>query len=716
MTQITLDVVSKSAAQGGGLAEPQTIDPEKLKEAIMTYKVGSILNVGAHGFDRQAWFDIISSIQNMSSQNSRLKIPVLYGIDAIHGVTYTNGATLFPQQIGMAATFNPDLIFKAGEISAYETRASYIPWNFSPVLDLGMNPLWPRIYETFGEDPYLAKTMGSAIIKGYQGKGNSIDKFHVSSCMKHYIGYSYPKSGKDRTPAWMPERYLREYFLPTFEEALKSGSKTLMVNSGEINGIPVHASKFLLTHLLKEELGFQGLVVSDWEDIKALVYRHRIAANFKEAEEMAINAGIDMSMVPFDYSFSKDLIQSVKEGKVPMSRIDDAVRRILRVKYELDLWKNPIGNPNDFPEFASAAHTQMALKTAEESLILLKNQNNLLPLNTGTKILVTGPTANTMRSLDGGWSYTWQGDRSDEFAKSKNTILGGLQALGGNNVQYVKGAEFDRLADVDSAVSVAKHSDVIILCLGELSYTETPGNINDIRLPYAQLELARKMEATGKPVVLILAEGRPRVFHEVESGTQAIILGLLLGNEGGDALAKAIYGQISPSGKLPITYPKYVNTLLNYNHKTAEELQSQFFAGYDPEFEFGFGLSYSSFSYSNLQLSDTTLSPLGSITVKVDLKNTGNREAMEVAELFTSNLFSSITPDTKRLRKFEKVDLQPGESKTITFTLKKSDLTFIGVDNKPTLETGNFRLLVGDQKATFTYYAGPKKPVVLDRF
>jgi beta-glucosidase len=715
MTEITLDVVSKRDASGN-LLEPQTIDPERLKEAILKYKVGSILNVGAHGFSREEWYSIISSIQNLSLQDTRLKIPVIYGIDAIHGVTYTNGATLFPQEIGMAATFNPDLIYKAGEISAYETRASYIPWNFSPVLDLGMNPLWPRIYETFGEDPYLAKTMGSSIIHGYQGKGTILDKYHVASCMKHYIGYSYPKSGKDRTPAWMPERYLREYFLPTFQSAMAAGSRTLMVNSGEINGIPVHASKFLLTKLLKEELGFSGLVVSDWEDIKGLVYRHRIASNFKIAGEMAVNAGIDMSMVPYDYSFATNLIQSVKEGKVSIIRINDAVRRILRVKYELDLWKNPIGNPKDFPDFGSSEHIQAALQTAEESLILLKNKNNILPLSPSAKILVTGPTASTLRTLDGGWSYTWQGERTDEFAKGKNTILSAIQNIGGSQILYAKGSDFDHLADIDSALAKAQRSDIIVLCLGELSYTETPGNINDLRLPDAQLELARKLEATGKPIVLVLTEGRPRIFHDIESGTSAILLGLFPGNEGGDAIAKVLFGEVSPSGKLPITYPKYDNSLLNYNHKVSEELQAKFFAGYDPEFEFGYGLTYSQFTYSDLKLKDTVLGPTHPLRISITLTNSGNREAKEVVELYTQNLFSSISPDSKRLRKFKKLGLKPGESREVSFILDKSDLNFIGIDNKPTLESGNFRLMVGDKTATFTYKGGLSSPVVLDRF
>ncbi len=717
MTQVTIDVVLKTNPDGT-IKEPQEIDLNKLKDVILNYHIGSILNVSAHAYDRKQWFDIISSIQNMSVKQARLNIPCIYGIDAIHGVTYTPGAILFPQEIGMAATFNPELIRKAGEISAYETRASYIPWNFSPVLDLGLNPLWPRIYETFGEDPYLAKTMGSAIIQGYQGLGNgdSFDKYHVVSCMKHYIGYSFPRSGKDRTPAWMPERYMREYFLPTFQNAILAGSKTLMVNSGEINGIPVHASHYLLTNLLKEELGYSGLVVSDWEDIKALVYRHHIASNFKEAAEIAVNAGIDMSMVPLDLSFAKDMVQSVNEGKVPMSRIDDAVRRILKVKYELNLWKSPIGNPKDYPNFGSEAHRLAAQKTAEESIILLKNENSILPLHKGQKVLVTGPSANTMRSLNGGWSYSWQGERTDEFAKEKNNILEALQKYAGDDIRYVPGSDFEKGGMADDAVQAAKDVDLIVLCLGETSYTETPGNINDLSLPDAQMELAEKLAATGKPIVLVLAEGRPRIINRIEPKTKAIVLSLLTGNEGGDALAKILYGEVSPSGKLPLTYPKYVNSLFTYFHKPSEELGAKTYAGYDPQFEFGFGLTYSTFAYSNLKLSDSLLTNQKPIQVSIDLKNTGSREAKEVVQLYTGETTSSLSPDGKRLRHFEKVSLAPGETKTLHFQVESKDLSFIGLNDKPVMESGNYKLMVGDKVTHFKYLDGSDRVRVLDRF
>jgi beta-glucosidase len=710
MTQVTLDVVS-GRDKNGNVTEPQDVDQDKLKEAILKYKVGSILNVGAHGFDRKHWHEIISAIQSIAMKDSRLHIPVIYGIDAIHGVTYTMGSILFPQEIGLAATWNPQLAYDMGKITAYETRASYIPWNFSPVLDLGMSALWPRIYETLGEDPLLAKTLGAQIIKGYQGSdGSSIDKYHVAACMKHYLGYSYPKTGKDRTPSWIPDRYMREYFLPTFQEAVKTGALTVMVNSGDINGIPVHASKYLITDVLKGELKFAGLAVSDWQDIQYLATKYHIAKDFKEAGEIAVNAGIDMSMVPYDYTFADNLIQSVKEGKVTMDRIDDAVRRILKLKFQLDLWNNPIGNENDFPDFASAQHKQAALQTAVESIVLLKNQNNVLPLSKSAKILVTGPTANTMRSLDAGWSYTWQGERDDEFAKDNNTILEAIENVAGKQqVQYVKGVEFDKATEIDKAVEAAKNSDAVILCLGENTYTETPGNINDINLPDAQFDLAKAIAQTGKPVILILAEGRPRVFNKIESSASAVLLSLFTGNEGGDAIAKILFGDENPSGKLPITYPKYANSLLNYNHKPSEEWGGKESAMYDAQYDFGFGLSYTSFAYNNISVSNAELNDGNSITISVDVKNTGNREGKEVVQLYISDLVASITPDIKRLRGFEKINLKPGETKTVKFNIKKSDLEFIGVDGEPTLESGDFNIQIANQKASFHYQSSQKE-------
>ncbi|HUX85318.1 MAG TPA: glycoside hydrolase family 3 N-terminal domain-containing protein [Chitinophagaceae bacterium] len=704
MTQVTLDVVS--AKSHGQDLEPQTLDTAMLREALLKYHVGSILNVGAHGFDRDHWHEIISEIQQMATRETRLRIPVLYGIDAIHGVTYTMGSILFPQEIGLAATWNPDLAHQMGEVTAYETRASYIPWNFSPVLDLGINPLWPRMYETLGEDPLLGSTMGAALIRGYQGEG-PIDKYHVAACMKHYLGYSDPLSGKDRTPAWIPDRFMRQYFLPNFAAAVKAGAMTLMVNSAEINGVPVHASHYLLTDVLRGELGFKGVIVSDWADIKNLHDRHHIAATEEEAVRIAVMAGIDMSMVPYDFSFYNELLDLVKKGEVPVSRIDASVRRILQLKYDLGLFDHPVGNPADYPDFGSEAHRKVALQAAEEAITLLKNENRVLPLSPGAKVLVTGPSANTMRSLDGGWSYTWQGERDDEFGNGHHTILAAIrQRIGAGQVSYVEGTGFNRAIDIDSAVRAASRADAVILCLGESSYAETPGNIDDLDLPQAQIDLAKAMAGTGKPVILVLTEGRPRIISQFSEGMSGILMAYYLGSEGGDALASVLFGDTNPSGKLPVTYPRHANALFHYYRKYAEDDDQGSIDGYNPQFEFGFGLSYTSFSYSNLKVSPDTLRGNLPFTVSVDLTNSGPRKGKEVVELYSGALYASITPEVKRLRAFRKVELEPGQTQTIVFTLTPKDLSFIGQDNKPVTESGPFRFQVGPLTEIRYYRSG----------
>ncbi|HTD39680.1 MAG TPA: glycoside hydrolase family 3 N-terminal domain-containing protein [Mucilaginibacter sp.] len=696
MTEVTLDVVSKSNASS------HQLDPDKLKEAIMKYHVGSILNVSGFAYDRKHWYEVISQIQAEAGKD-RLKIPVIYGIDAIHGVTYTLGSTLFPQEIAMAATFNRDIVHKAGEITAYETRASYIPWNYSPVLDLGKSPLWPRIYETFGEDPYLVKTMGASIITGYQGS-NVGDKYHVAACMKHYLGYSYPLSGKDRTPAWIPDRYMREYFLPPFAEAVKAGAKTLMINSGEINGVPIHGSKYMLTDVLRGELHFDGIAVTDWRDIQYLHDRHHIAATQKDAVMIAINAGIDMSMVPYDYTFFTYLVELVKEGKVPMSRINEAVHRILKVKYELGLFERPVGNPDDYPKFGSDEFRSVSLQAATEAITLLKNNNNVLPLKKNIKVLVTGPTANTMRSLDGGWSYNWQGDLADKLAVGKNTILKAIeQKIGKDNVTYQPGTSFDQLQNVDGVVSAAKNADAIVLCLGELSYTENVGNIDDLNLPAAQTQLALELAKTGKPIILVLAEGRPRIVTEAESHSAATIMAYLSGNEGGDALANILFGDANPSGRLSITYPRYTNSLNSYYRKNLENGNPDDKHGYNPLYEFGTGLSYTTFSYTNLHISKPELNDGETLTISVDVKNTGALEGKESVLLYTGQMYASISPDFKRLRAYNKIDLKPGEVKTVTFKITPKDLAFVNDVSKTVTEAGDFKIMIGDQTIGFKY-------------
>ncbi|NCD72215.1 glycoside hydrolase family 3 N-terminal domain-containing protein [Mucilaginibacter agri] len=696
MTEVTLDVVSKTGASS------HQLDDAKLNEAITKYHVGSILNVSGTAYDRQHWYDVISTIQTVAAKD-RLKIPVIYGIDAIHGVTYTVGSTLFPQEIAMAATFNKDLAHKAGEITAYETRASYIPWNYSPVLDLGKNPLWPRIYETFGEDPYVVKTMGAAIIKGYQGN-NVGDKYHVAACMKHYLGYSAPLSGKDRTPAWIPDRYMREYFLPSFADAVKAGAKTLMINSGEINGVPIHSSKYMLTDVLRGELKFDGIAVTDWRDIQYLYTRHHVAASQKEAVMLAVNAGVDMSMVPYEYTFFDYLVQLVHEGKVPMWRINEAVHRILKVKYELGLFERPVGNPSDYPKFGSEEFRAASVQAAREAITLLKNNNNVLPLKKEMKVLVTGPTANTMRSLNGGWSYTWQGEQTDKFAAAKNTILEAIQQkIGKDNVTYEEGAKFDSLANVDDAVKAAKKADAIVLCLGELSYTENVGNIDDLNLPDAQFKLAEELAKTGKPVILVLAEGRPRIVTKADNMAAATVMTYLSGNEGGDALADILFGDVNPSGKLPVTYPRYANALVNYYRKNLENGNSDDSHGYNPLYEFGYGLSYTSFRYSNLHLSNADLKDGQTLKISVDVTNSGQRQGKESVLLYISDLYASIAPDTKRLRGFDKIDLKAGETKTVSFNITPADLSFINDQSKSVTEPGEFKIQLGDQTQNFNY-------------
>ncbi len=696
MTEVTSDVVSTTT---NGVHQ---IDAGKIKEAILKYHVGSILNVSGHAYTREHWHEVISAIQAEAAKD-RLKIPVIYGIDAIHGVTYTQGSTLFPQEIAMAATFNRAIAHMAGEITAYETRASYIPWNYSPVLDLGKTPLWPRIYETFGEDPYLIKTMGASIIRGYQGTDVG-DKYHVAACMKHYLGYGDPLSGKDRTPAWIPDRYMREYFLPPFAEAVKAGAKTIMINSGEINGVPIHGSHYMLTDVLRGELHFDGIAVTDWRDIEYLHDRHHIAATQKDAVMIAVNAGIDMSMVPYEYTFYNYLIELVHEGKVSMARINEAVHRILKVKYELGLFERPVGNPDDYPKFGSDEFRQASVQAATEAITLLKNKNNILPLKKDLKVFVTGPTANTMRSLDGGWSYTWQGEQSDNFAANKNTILKAIQQkIGKDNVSYEPGARFDSLTNVKDAVKAAEKADVIVLCLGELSYTENVGNIDDLNLPRAQTELAIELAKTGKPIILVLAEGRPRIVTEAESQSAATIMTYLSGNEGGDALASILFGDANPSGRLPVTYPQYANSLNNYYRKNLENGNSDDSHSYNPLYEFGTGLSYTTFSYSNLHLSKPDLKENETLTVTVDVKNTGLREGKESVLLYTSQQYASISPDTKRLRAYDKIDLKPGESKTVTFKITSKDLAFVNDISKTVTEAGEFKLMIGDQVLNFNY-------------
>ncbi len=680
---------------------------DTFKKAVIKYKIGSILNTPGLQ-NAQQWNNIIEQIQN-ASRETRLKIPVLYGLDDNHGVNYVADATLFPQEIGQAATWNPQLVFNAGVITAYESRAASVPWTYSPVLDLGTNPQWPRIWEDYGEDPYLSSQMGVAFVHGVQDPLGSKEKLVVS--LKHYMAYSDPKSGHDRTDAWIPENYLREYHLPPFRACIDANARTVMVNSALINGIPTHINKHILTDIMKNELGFTGFIVSDWQDIENVYRRDHITKDIKGAIMLAINAGIDMSMIPYNYQeFCTDLIALVKEGKVSMSRIDDAVTRILRVKEELHLFETPMTYLKDYPKFGSAEFEKASYNTAAESITLLKNKNNVLPLPKTAKLLITGPNANSMRTLNGGWTYTWQGEKTDEYAEKYNTILEAVQKkFGPANVLYEKGVAYnnagtydqDSVVDIDAAVKAAAGVDYILLCIGENSYTETPGNLNDLTFSHNQLLLANAMIKTGKPVIFILNEGRPRIFNEVEPGAAAILDVYLPSNFGADALADILTGDVNPSGKLPITYPRYTNSLAPYIHKPSEGEGNPQGGDFYPQYQFGFGLSYTTFEYSNLTTDKKVYSPGETATINVTVKNSGMRDGKEVVELFSSDLVASLTPDVRRLRAFEKVDLKPGESRTVTFKLPLKDLAFVNADNKKTLEAGDFKIAIANQTVMF---------------
>jgi beta-glucosidase len=711
MTQLTIEMIVTGRDQN------VKIDPAKLDKAIGKYGVGSILNVADQALTVDRWHEIIGQIQD-AARKTRLGIPVIYGIDSIHGANYVQGATLFPQEIGMAATYNPELMRRAAEITAIETRAAGIPWSFSPVLDLGRNALWPRFWETFGEDPYLAKVMGVAFVRGLEGADVASDD-SVASSLKHYMGYSFPLTGRDRTPAWIPENYLREYFLPPFETAVKAGARTIMINSGEINGVPGHVNKQILTDILRTELGFKGFVVSDWEDIKKLVTMWRIAGTEKEATRMSVMAGIDMSMVPLDYSFADHLIALVKEGAVPQTRIDEAVRRILRVKFELGLFEKPGPNAALKAKFARPEYRQVALEAARESMTLLKNSNNILPLAKTTKVLVTGPTSDSLLSLNNGWTYVWQGSEESLYPKDRHTIRRAIEdKIGAANVTFVQGTKITRApnttsnnnptdreeeVDIAAAVRAAQNVDVIVLALGEGSYCETPGNITDLTIGEPQIKLAEALKATGKPIVMVLVEGRPRIINRIADSANAILMAYNPSNEGGTAVADVLFGDVNPSGKLPFTYPRTPNGLINYDHKPFETQNTSFGnLAFKPQFEFGEGLSYTTFAYSDLRLGKQTISANEEVPVSVTVTNIGKRAGKEAVLLYVSDLVASISPPNRRLRRFAKVNLDPGQSRTLTFKLRRDDLSFIGADNKSVVEPGDFDVKVGGLTQRFT--------------
>ena len=709
MCEITVDVVTDF---------PGSKDGFKLSEAMLDtvigkYKVGSILNVPLSvAQKKEVWAAAIKQIQEKSMKE--IGIPCIYGVDQIHGTTYTLDGTLFPQGVNMGATFNRSLVRRGAEISAYETKAGCIPWTYAPVVDLGRDPRWPRMWENYGEDCYVNAEMGVEAVKGFQGDDpNHIGEYNVAACMKHYMGYGVPVSGKDRTPSSISRSDMREKHFAPFLAAVRAGALSVMVNSGVDNGMPFHANRELLTEWLKEDLNWDGMIVTDWADINNLCTRDHIAATKKEAVKIAINAGIDMSMVPYEVSFCDYLKELVQEGEVPMSRIDDAVARVLRLKYRLGLFENPYWDIKKYDKFGSKEFAAEALQAAEESEVLLKNEGNILPLAKGTKILLAGPNANSMRCLNGGWSYSWQGHLADQCAGAYNTIYESLcNKYGKENIIYEPGVTYapykndnwweENQPEIEKSVAAASRADVIIACIGENSYCETPGNLSNLTMSKNQRNLVKALAATGKPVILILNQGRPRIINDIVPLAKAVINVMLPGNYGGDALANLLAGDANFSGKMPFTYPKYINALANYDYKPCENM-GQMGGNYnydsvmDVQWNFGDGLSYTTYNYSNLKIDKTSFTADDVLTVSVDVTNTGKVAGKESVLLYSKDLVASSTPDNIRLRNFEKVALNPGETKTVTMQLKGSDLAFVGYDGKWRLEKGDFTIKCGGQ-------------------
>lgn len=689
------------------------IDEHKTDSILSRYKIGSILNApNTCAPTAKQWEKYIAQIQKISMK--RIGIPCVFGLDQNHGSTYTQGGTLFPQNINVAATFNREIARRSAEATAYETRAVSVPWTYSPTVDLGRDARWPRIWENFGEDCYLSSEMGKAMVYGFQGEDpNNIDQYHIATSMKHFMGYGVPWTGKDRTPAYISPADLREKHFAPFLAGLQAGALTVMVNSASVNGMPMHANKDILTGWLKEETGWDGVLITDWADINNLYTREMVAKDKKDALRIAINAGIDMIMEPYSCDACGYLVELVKEGKIPMSRIDDACRRVLRMKYRLDLFKNPTQKLKNYPKFGGEEFAKLALEGATESMVLLKNEGNILPLQHGKKILLMGPNANQMRCLDGGWSYTWQGHRADEFAGKYNTIYEAFcNEYGKENVILNQGVTYNEKGkyweenepQIQEAVAAAKDADVIVACIGENSYTETPGNLTDLWLSENQRNLVKALAQTGKPVILVLNEGRPRLIADIEPLAQGIINILIPGNMGGDALANLVSGKSNFSGKMPYTYPKEINSLANYDFKKSEEVGTMegaydYNAKITQQWGFGYGLSYTTYKYSNLKVSQSDFRHGDIIKVSVDVKNTGKVAGKESVLLFSSDLIASMVPDGRRLRAFDKVELQPGETKTMTFELKADDLAFVGWNGKWRLEEGDFKLMIADQSA-----------------
>lgn len=710
MLELNLDIMGTYDASG-----KWKLNETMLDTCISKYKVGSLLNApGTRAATVEQWQEWIRLIQKKSMKH--IGIPDVFGLDHNHGVTYTQGGTLFPQPINIAASFNTELARTGAQVTAYESRAANCPWVYNPVTDLGRDPRWSRIWESFGEDPIVNARMAEAEIMGYQGNDhNHLSRYNVATSLKHYMGYGAPFTGKDRTPAYIAPNVLREKYFEPFKAAVQAGALTIMVNSSSINGVPVHASYEYLTQWLKKDLNWDGMIVTDWADINNLFTRERVAKDKKDAIRIAINAGIDMSMDPYSVEFCILLKQLVNEGKVSQERIDDAVRRILRLKYRIGLFDEPNTGGKGYEKFGSQEHADMALRSAEETEILLKNEG-VLPLAKGKKILLTGPNANQMRCLNGGWSYTWQGSKAEDLAEKYNTIYEALcNKYGQENVILDQGVTYNEKGQyweenepqIEKAVAAAAQADVIIACVGENSYCETPGNLTDLWMSENQRNLVKALAKTGKPIVLVLNEGRPRLIADIEPLTKAIVHIMLPGNYGGDALANLLAGDANFSAKLPYTYPKEINSLANYDYKVSEEVGTMAGAyNYDAkvslQWPFGYGLSYTTFEYANLKVDKANFTADDTLTVTVDVKNTGSRAGKESVLLYSSDLIASIVPDNKRLRCFTKISLEPGETKTVTFTLPAKDLAFVGADGRWTLEEGDFLLRVARLTAPTT--------------
>lgn len=685
------------------------LDPEKLHTLMVKHGVGSVQNLGTYPMPVDEWRRVITHLQDLAITQTPNRIPMLYGIDAVHGANYTAGSVLFPHQIGLAATWNRDLVEQCAAATAYETRASGIRWNYAPVLDVARHSLWGRMFETFGEDSYVVAELGAAYVRGAQGATLPIEHTKTAVCLKHFWGYGHPASGKDRSPTYLPERLLRQIHLPPFAQAIEAGALSVMLNSGAINGVPAHANYTLISELLKGELGFDGVVISDWEDVRNLVDVHQVAENEKEAVRLAVNAGLDICMDPYGATFATSLLELIDEGSVAIQRVDDAVLRILRLKHAVGLFDDPYGFLNDYPAFGGGAHLDLAQQAALESITLLKNEGGLLPISADRRMLVTGYASNALTVLNGAWSRTWSG-QNPAFDDDRPTIYTALKALQGEKfVTHVDGCNYNELLDVQAALSAAAQADLIVVCLGEQPATEKPSDIDNLELPQAQLAFAKALADAGKPMVLVLVEGRPRVISAIEPLFDAIVMAYLPGNEGGRAVADVLTGAYNPGGKLPMTYPRHGGALFTYDHTKADRRDGKFgFDGFHPQWEFGYGLSYTSFAHSNMQLSSDTLWSDTRITVSVDVFNSGDLAGNEVVQLYTSDRVASLVPSVRQLRGFEKVSLAPKETQHLSFTIAPSDLSIIDHHLEALTEAGVFDLEIGTQAASFVYVASAK--------